>query len=90
MPDSGTKPPDAQRNTVRAGTQDPFKKDAADQASERAKGEAKRPADAPSGGRRLRGDSGSGGSGGGRAYEGTSTFKDYQYRQANKIDEESK
>lgn len=53
MPDSSTLPPGVTRNVVRAGTQDPFKKDASDQASERAKGEAKRPAVAPPGGRRL-------------------------------------
>ena len=90
MPDSGTKDPEYKRPTVRAGTQDPFKKDEADQAAERAKGEAKRSADAPSGGRRLRG-SGSGGAGKERTTDlGSSAFKGYDYRVARQIDEESK
>lgn len=55
MGDSDVQAPGFKRNVARAGTQDPFKKDAADLASERAKGEAKREASAPPGGRRVKG-----------------------------------
>ena len=61
MADSPTVPPGVTRNVVRAGTQDPFKKDAADQAAERSKGEAKREASAPPGGRRISSVGGIGG-----------------------------
>ena len=61
MPDNSVSPPDAPRNTVRAGTQDPFKKDDADQLASRQKGEAKREASAPPGGRRLTSTGGIGG-----------------------------
>lgn len=54
MGDRDVQAPGFVRNTPRAGTVDPFKKDAADQVSERAKGEAKREATAPPGGRRVK------------------------------------
>jgi hypothetical protein len=60
---------------------DPFKKDAADQASERAKGEAKREAKAPAGGRRIGTDL--------SAVGAVNTIRDRQYRESKAIDDAS-